>query len=97
MAIFNQSAPSTGNQKSQPAINSLQRENARLRRENDQLKADIKRISGNPMPGPKVQMRRCIRCTRDLPDGPSYFPGYLEPESGDHAAEISRHLCIYCR
>ena len=79
------------------AINRLKGENAHLRRENDQLKADIKRISGNPMPGPKVQTRQCIQCTRDLPDGPSYFPGYLEPEGEDSAAEAMRYHCIYCR
>ena len=77
------------------AINHLIAENARLRRDNDHLKAENKRLSGNS--GPGVQMRQCVECKRNLSDGPEFFPGYLEPMGKDSAAEARRHLCVYCR
>jgi hypothetical protein len=86
---------SSGNQKSQPVIDALRAENAHLRRENDHLKTENSRLSGNA--GSGVQTRRCVECKRNLPDGPSFFPGYLEPIGEDSVAEAYRYLCVYCR
>jgi cell division protein FtsB len=83
------------NDQSQAAIDSLKAKAARLEAENTHLKAENKRLSGNS--GPGGQMRKCINCPRNLPDGPSYFPGYLEEMAEDSAAELQRYLCVYCR
>lgn len=77
-------------------VSGLKRENAELRRENEHLKADNKRLGGgNAAPG--VQLRKCVNCSRDLPDGPSFFPGYLMPQGKNSAAEARRHHCAYCQ
>ena len=76
-------------------VNQLKAKVAELTRENERLKAENKRLSGNSSPG--VQTRQCINCGRNLPDGPVYFPGYLELVAPDAEAEMLRHRCVYCR
>jgi len=77
-------------------INRLLVEIAKIKRENEHLKADNKRLGGDNS-GPGMQMRRCVNCSRDLPDGPDFFPGYLQPMGKDSAAEAARHHCFYCQ
>lgn len=93
MALFSQ--------KNQPVIDALRHEIAILKRENEHLKDENKRLTdANPSPAagmPAVQMRRCVNCKRDLPDGPIYYPGYLEPMGANSADEARRHHCIHCR
>jgi hypothetical protein len=83
------------NNQSQAAIDSLKAKAARLEAENTHLKAENRRLSGNGPLGD--QTRQCVHCARNLPDGPSYFPGYLEEMAEDSAAELQRYLCVYCR
>ena len=92
--LFNRGT-SSGSQKSQPVIDALRRENAVLKHENAELKRENKRLSGNATPG--VQMRKCVNCSRNLPDGPGFFPGYLMPQGTNSAAEAKRHHCVYCQ
>jgi hypothetical protein len=74
----------------------LKQDNAELKRENEHLKADNKRLGGANA-GPGLQMRKCVNCSRDLPDGPSFYPGYLMPIGKNSAAEARRHHCVYCQ
>jgi hypothetical protein len=78
------------------ALAGVKHENAELRRENENLKSDNERLGGGNA-GAGVQMRRCVNCSRDLPDGPGFFPGYLKPMGKDSAAEAARHHCFYCQ
>jgi hypothetical protein len=75
----------------------LEAEVARLSSENRRLLAENKRLRGDAAPGPATQMRRCVNCKRDLPDGLSFYPGYLDELSSSSAAEAKRHHCVYCR
>lgn len=92
--IFNRGTPG-GSQKNQPVLDALRREIAELKHENDELKAENKRLGANATPG--VQMRKCVNCSRDLPDGPSFYPGYLQPMGKNTASEAKRHHCVYCQ
>ncbi len=82
--------------KDQAAINSLRAENTRLKAEIGHLKRenDFLRSGGSPS---TIRQRQCIRCGNNFPDGPEYFPGYLEEASTDLAAEQRRYWCICCR
>lgn len=59
-----------------------------LRAENDRLKAENSRLGGKRGIGTAIQERTCIHCHRRMPDGPAFFPGYLEAPCADYFAEI---------
>jgi hypothetical protein len=66
-------------------------ENERLRREVANLKAQNEEIAFDG-----VQLRHCMNCKKNLPDGPLFFPGYLE-RADDPVADAMRYVCAYCR
>ncbi len=84
-------------QRHQAIIDELMNEIQELREDNDRLKAENSRLGGMRGVGPAIQERQCLGCHRRLPDGPAYFPGFLQEFSTDLATELYRHWCIYCR
>ena len=82
--------------KHQAIIDDLTDQIFELRTENDRLKAENRRLGGTACQGKAIQERACINCGRRLPDGPEYFPGYLEPMGDNSAEEARRYHCIYC-
>jgi hypothetical protein len=75
------------------ALAELARDNADLRRENTALRERL----GAASAGVRTAMRQCVNCKRTLPDGLSFYPGYLDEQSANSAAEARRHHCVYCR
>jgi hypothetical protein len=84
-------------EKHQAIIDELEEEIQALHEENEHLKAENARLGGTRGIGMAIQRRACVNCSKILPDGPAYFPGYFEEPSTDLTAERWRHACIYCR
>lgn len=84
-------------EKHQAVIDELMDQILELRTENDRLKAENRRLGGTTGSGKAIQERTCVNCGRRMPDGPAYFPGYLEPLAANSAGEATRQHCVYCR